>query len=86
MTERRYTEAAELFGQAAGYVPSGHASERGEYLLRQGDALYQQGEERGDNEALRSSIEVLGRALAEYPRPEAPLDWAATQNNLGLAL
>ncbi len=29
LTERRYKEAAELFGQAAGYVPSGYASERG---------------------------------------------------------
>ena len=34
-TERRYLEAAALFGQAASYVPSGHASERGGYLLRQ---------------------------------------------------
>ena len=68
LTERRYLEAAELFGQAAGYVPSGHASERGGYLLRQADALYRQGDERGDNAALRSSIEVYGRALAEYPR------------------
>ena len=86
LTERRYLEAAELFGQAAGYVPSGHASERGGYLMRQADALYRQGDERGDNAALRSSIEVYGRALAEYPRSQAPLDWAATQNNLGNAL
>jgi hypothetical protein len=34
----------------------GHASETGAYLLRQADALYQQGDERGDNDALRSSI------------------------------
>ena len=86
LTERRYLEAAELFGQAAGYVPSGHASERGGYLLRQADALDRQGDERGDNAALRSSIEVYGRALAEYPRSLAPLDWAATQNDLGNAL
>ena len=68
LTERRYLEAADLFGQAAGYVPSGHASEQGGYLLRQADALYRQGDERGDNAALRSSIEVYGRALADYPR------------------
>jgi tetratricopeptide (TPR) repeat protein len=86
MTERRYTEAAELFGQAANYVPSGHANERGDYLLRQADALYRQGDERGDNDALKSSIEVLGRALAEYPRSESPDNWAGTQNNLGIAL
>ena len=86
LTERRYKEAADLFGQAAGYVPSGHQSERGGYLLRQADALYRQGDERGDNAALRSSIEVYGRALAEYARERVPLDWATTQNNLGIAL
>jgi hypothetical protein len=39
MTERRYKEAAELFGQAADYVPSGQASKRAGYLLRQAGAL-----------------------------------------------
>ena len=51
MTERRYLEAAELFDQAAGYVPAGHADERGGYLLRQEEnalALDRQGDERGD--------------------------------------
>jgi tetratricopeptide (TPR) repeat protein len=86
MTERRYQEAAELFAQAAGYVPSRHASEHGGYLLREADALYQQGDERGDNDALRSSIDVYGRALADYPRPQAPLDWAKAQTGLGKAL
>jgi tetratricopeptide (TPR) repeat protein len=86
LTERRYLEAADLFGQAAADVPGGHANERGGYLLRQADALYRQGDERGDNAALRSAIEVYGNALAEYPRAQAPLDWAGTQNNLGDAL
>ena len=86
MTERRYREAAKLFGQAAEYVPGGHAHEKGGYLLRQANALYRQGDERGDNDALRGSIEVLGRALAEYPRSEAPLDWAETQADLGNVL
>ncbi len=86
MTERRYTDAAELFGQAASYVPSRQARERASYLLHQANALYQQGDERGDNEALRRSIEVYQRALAEYSRSEAPLDWATFQNNLGNAL
>jgi tetratricopeptide (TPR) repeat protein len=86
ITEHRYKEAAELFGQAAEYVPSGHASERRGYLLRQAGALSRQGDERGDNAALQSSIEVYGRVLVEYPRSEAALDWAATQNDLGVAL
>jgi tetratricopeptide (TPR) repeat protein len=86
MTERHYKEAAELFGQAVDYVPSRYASDRGSYLLRQGDALLQQGFERGDNDALRNSIEVCGRALAEYPRSGAPLEWARAQLLLGNAL
>ena len=86
MTERRYTKAAELFAAAAGYVPAGHASERGGYLMQEAQALYEQGEERGDNDALRTCIEVYGRALAAYPRSQAPLDWAKTQTNLGEAL
>ncbi len=86
ITERRYKEAAELFGQAAEYVPNGHASERRGYLLRQAGALSRQGDERGDNAALQSSIEVYGRVLVEYPRSQAALDWAATENDLGIAL
>jgi hypothetical protein len=54
LTERHYTEAADLFGQAARFVPSGHADERLSYLDRQADALYREGDERGDNPALRA--------------------------------
>ena len=86
MTERRYQEAARLFGLAADYVPAGHANEHGGYLARQADALYQQGDERGDNGALRSCIEVSGRALTDYPRDRVPFEWAMTQNGLGRAL
>lgn len=86
ITERRYKEAAELFGQAADYVPSGHANDRGGYLVRKADALYRQGDEHGDNDALRSCVEVYGRALTDYPRSQVPLDWAQTQSSLGNAL
>ena len=86
MTERRYKEAAELFGQAADYVPSGRERERGGYLLRQADALFRQGEERGDRQALLNAVEIDRRALTEFPRAQAPLDWAQTQNSLGNAL
>ena len=84
VTERRYLEAAGLFGQATSYVPSGHSSEQGGYLVRQAEALYRQGDERGDNNALRGSIEVCERALAEYQRSEFPHEWGMTQNDLGL--
>jgi tetratricopeptide (TPR) repeat protein len=86
MTERRYKEGADLFAQAAGYVPSGNAGKEGDYLTREATALYRQGDERGDNDALRSCVEVYGRALADYPRSQVPLSWAATQMGLGSAL
>jgi tetratricopeptide (TPR) repeat protein len=86
MTERRYTEAAGLFAQAADYTPSGHSSEQGGYLTREADALYQQGDERGENDALQNCIVVYGRALADYAHSQATPGWAATQMNLGRAL
>jgi tetratricopeptide (TPR) repeat protein len=86
MTERRYNDAAGLFAQAADYVPAGHPSEQGGYLLRRANALYREGDERGDNAALENAAAVCQRALADYPRTGAPLDWAQTQNSLGNAL
>ena len=86
LTERHYTEAADLFSQAAGLVPSGHPQETADYLSRQADALYRQGDEKGDNAALRQSIKIWQLVLGQRPRERVPLDWAMTQNNLGTAL
>ena len=86
VTERRYVQAAELFGEAARYVPIGHPDERLEYLHRQVDALWRQGDERGDNDALRNSIEISRQALEEGTRDRVPLEWARTQMDLGTAL
>jgi tetratricopeptide (TPR) repeat protein len=86
LTQGRYLEAAELFGQAAGYVPRGDTNDHGGYLARQAQALYRQGEEHGGATALQASIEVYGRVLAKYPRSQAPFIWAATQNERGIAL
>jgi hypothetical protein len=44
MTERNYKDAADLFRQAADDIPSGHNSEHDNYLMRQEDAFYRQGE------------------------------------------
>jgi hypothetical protein len=81
-TRLRYNEAAAHFRAAAGRVPSGHDIARGEYLFEHASALYQQGNEFGDNAALQISIEVWRTVLTFYPRERAPLDWAMTQNNL----
>jgi tetratricopeptide (TPR) repeat protein len=84
----RYTEAARHFARAAAVLPTGndYDQKRIEYLEKEAGALYQQGDEFGDNSALRSAIERSERLLELQPRARVPLDWAATQNNLGLAL
>jgi tetratricopeptide (TPR) repeat protein len=55
-------------------------------LARQADALYREGDERGDNAALKQSIETWHLVLQQRPRDRVPLDWAMTQMNLGNAL
>ena len=86
LTERHYAQAAELFAQAAGYVPPGQANERLGYVDRQAEALFRLGDERGDNRALQSSIELYRRILEGWTRDRAPLDWVRVQNALGMAL
>ena len=49
-------------------------------------ALLSLGEQTGDNEYLRQSIAAYRRALQEHTHERVPLEWAATQNNLGVAL
>ena len=61
LTEGHYAHAAELFGQAAGYVPLAHPDERLSCLDRQAEALLRQGDERGDNDDTQYSI--AGRQL-----------------------
>ena len=56
------------------------------YLHSQADALYREGDERGDNAALKQSIEIWRLVLDKRTRERAPLDWAETQDNLGAAL
>jgi hypothetical protein len=44
------------------------------------------GDQAGDNSALAGAAEAFRAALEERTRERVPLDWAATQNNLGGAL
>src|SRR5262249_12632276 len=85
-TQLRYRDAAEHFKQGASLVPSGHPDETADYLHRQAGALYRQGDERGDNEALKDSIATWQIVLRYRARDRVPIDWAMTQNNLGIAL
>jgi tetratricopeptide (TPR) repeat protein len=82
----RYAEAAQHFAEAARTLPVGHDQERWNYLVRQADALYRQGDEFGDNAALAEAIDITRRCLVLAPRSERPLDWARTQVALGNAL
>jgi hypothetical protein len=85
LTERQYLEAAQLFGQAADYLPAGHGLEHSRYTRRQAYALFRQGDERSDRSALLRSVGLYRNALKEFPT-KAALDWAATQKDLGNSL
>jgi tetratricopeptide (TPR) repeat protein len=86
LTERHYTQAAELYRQAVGYVPDGHIDVRRRYLGQEANALYRQGDERGDNVAALQAIERYQALLRAADRAAYPPQWAETQNNLGIAL
>ncbi|MGC2224530.1 MAG: tetratricopeptide repeat protein [Methylocella sp.] len=81
-----YRTAAGKYAEAAGLVAPFDTEQQWRFLLDQAGELYKQGEEFGDNAALTEAIDVYRRCLALAPRSDRPLDWAATQNNLGNAL
>lgn len=82
----RYMEAAEHFAAAAAGLLPEHEEQRFACLGDEAYALFLQGNEFGDNDALVRAIEKLRALLALCPRGRLPLDWASTQNNLGIAL
>lgn len=84
----RYRDAAAHFRKAFGLLPQEVADrDRAlEYLDRAAEALYRQGTEFGDNAALDEAAAAWRDLIARRNRAEAPLDWAAAQNNLGAAL
>src|SRR4051794_4899833 len=86
LTRLRYLDAAQHFATAASRMPSGHEDKRLVYLEQEADALYQQGDEFGDNRAASIAIERRRQLIAMTPRDQFPLEWARTQNNLGVAL
>jgi tetratricopeptide (TPR) repeat protein len=88
LTRLRYAEAATHFANAAAVFPpkSAHEDKRISYLEKEEDALYQQGDQFGDNGALRSAIQRQKSLLGMTSREVEPLKWANAQNNLGLAL
>jgi tetratricopeptide (TPR) repeat protein len=84
----RYAEAATHFATAAAMFPpsSPHEDKRISYLTNEANALYQQGEELGDNSALLLAIERRSRLAELITFERAPLEWSKVQNGLGGAL
>ena len=86
LLEFKYLDAAAAFGQAHAMTPVSHIDQKRSYLEAEADAYYRQGYEKGDNSALLQAIGLYRQLLNATSRETAPLDWAATQNNLGNAL
>src|SRR5262249_40096956 len=84
ITEQKYLQAADLFALAAELVPPEYPDKKNAYVSLLANAFYRQGDEKGQNEALSSAIRTW-RSIS-YQRERVPLDWAQTQNDLGLAL
>jgi hypothetical protein len=73
LTQLRYPDAAKQFKQAATLVPPGHPDKTANYLQSEANALYRQGDEKGDNAALKQSIEIWRLVLEQRPRDRVPL-------------
>jgi tetratricopeptide (TPR) repeat protein len=58
----------------------------GAWLHVKAGEFYERGRDKGINAALALAIATYGAALEERTRERVPLDWAATQMNLGNAL
>ena len=88
LTRLRYVEAANHFANAAAVFPpnSDHEVKRIGYIEREASALYSQGDEFGDNNALRAAIDLRKRLIGLKSREREPLEWARTKNVLGAAL
>ena len=90
---RYQVKAIQPFVQRVRRLVEGHVFEtqwssasRWETLEVYAEALRTLGEQSGNNENLEESIAAHRRALKDVPREQVPLDWAITQNNLGIAL
>ena len=81
LTQRRYAQAAELFAQAAAYVPSTKPEERRRYIERQAEALYRLGDEKGKNDALRDAILLYVRLSSEVPPESVQFNWVYNAGN-----
>jgi len=85
-THVEYRAAASDFAMAAVLAERWDAGLAWRYTLYQANNLETLGEEFGDKTALTEAIDIYHKALGLAPRELRPLDWAATQDGLGVTL
>ncbi|MFZ5676227.1 MAG: caspase family protein [Pseudomonadota bacterium] len=81
-----FAAAALKYGKAFAEVAKWDDATALDYKAMEAMALYNQGDQKGDNNALRQAVDTYEDMLLLSPRKTKPLDWAATQNNLGNTL
>lgn len=81
-----YMSAAELYRRARAEVEKWDAAKSFEYGAAEAIALMNHGDLRGENGALRRSIELHKKLLSAIGHADRPEDWAMLQSNLGNAL
>lgn len=86
LSQLNYRAAAAKFGEAASLLTSQDPPLALALMIQQAKALWDQGHEFGDNEALSEAIAIYQRGLSLVPVTTFPLLWAQTQRHLGIAL
>jgi tetratricopeptide (TPR) repeat protein len=81
-----YRATATKYAEAAALVAPFDRNAEWNYFRQQAGALCSYGRSFGDNNAVVDAITIYQRALTLVPRTQRPLDWAATQTDLGAAL
>lgn len=80
-----YGAAAAKYAEAAGVMAVLDPQKHWEFVLAQANELNSQGDEFGDNSALRSAIEQYKALLDVRSQARVSLDWAKIQTSLGNA-
>src|SRR5580658_2192767 len=82
-----YLGAAQAYAEAARELPADDAHGRWSYVDRQAEMLENRGERFVEPQALKDAVALYrDTALPLVPRGADPVDWAKTENGLGVAL
>ncbi len=86
MVTLHYRDAADDIGRAAAILAPFDRREQWRLEMQRADTLRMQGEAFGDHDALTSAVDRYHFALSLVSETGDTLDWAQTQNDLGLTL